>query len=236
MAHIDYIDFLTTDKNDKDKLCILNEQSYSLTGVDLFVCLKLKYKQNGYFVEFGAGDGIKASNTYLLEQNFNWKGLVAEPAKGFHNSLVTNRKNCIVDFGCVGPVTGEKVYFLEEQEGKRMYSHVLGYPGSKSFVYSNKYILETVSLNDLLNRNNCPKVIDFLSMDMKGGELETLQKYDFKERTILIFCVDYSYQHIKDQSNTVFIKRLMLENGYNFFRSETSEGWFVHKDIDKYIE
>ena len=45
---------------------------------------QLNFKKNGFFVEFGAGNGEKFSNTFLLEKNFNWNGILAEPCKSFH--------------------------------------------------------------------------------------------------------------------------------------------------------
>ena len=46
--------------------------SESQLGQDLFVLNELKYKKNGYFVEFGAGNGKHLSNTYLLEKKYSF--------------------------------------------------------------------------------------------------------------------------------------------------------------------
>ena len=37
---------------------------------DLFVLCELNFIDNGYFVEFGATDGLIGSNSYLLEKSF----------------------------------------------------------------------------------------------------------------------------------------------------------------------
>ena len=63
---------------------------------DLFVLSQLNFKKKGFFVEFGAADGLTLSNTYILEKNFKWKGIVSEPAKIFHKRLTHNR-NCIIE-------------------------------------------------------------------------------------------------------------------------------------------
>ena len=64
---------------------------------DLFVLSELEFKRNGFFVEFGAANGIDLSNTYLLEKEFNWTGILAEPAKYWHSELKRNRSAFISD-------------------------------------------------------------------------------------------------------------------------------------------
>lgn len=45
---------------------------------DLFALWSSGCAQTGWFVEFGALNGIPVSNSFLLEQ-LGWQGIVAEP-------------------------------------------------------------------------------------------------------------------------------------------------------------
>ena len=67
--------------------------SCSQLGQDLEVIKYYKYKKNGYFIEIGASDGIKLSNTYLLEQKYNWTGICVEPIPDKYKLLCKNRQN-----------------------------------------------------------------------------------------------------------------------------------------------
>ena len=89
-----------------------NKETYSQLGQDLLVSWLLDEKQNGYFVEFGATNGIKLSNTYLLEKRYNWNGILCEPAVVYHNELYNNR-TVNIDTDCVYTNTGSKIEFLD---------------------------------------------------------------------------------------------------------------------------
>ena len=45
---------------------------------DKFVLKVLKEKINGYFCEIGSRDAIDINNSYTLEKNYNWKGIMVE--------------------------------------------------------------------------------------------------------------------------------------------------------------
>lgn len=51
------------------------EKNFSQAYQDIFILMALNGKRNGTFVEIGAMDGQTISNTFLIEQYFNWTGI-----------------------------------------------------------------------------------------------------------------------------------------------------------------
>ena len=62
---------------------------------DKFVLNILKEKKNGYFLEIGSNDPININNTYLLEKQYDWKGIMIEYNESFLNSYKIHRTNSI---------------------------------------------------------------------------------------------------------------------------------------------
>jgi hypothetical protein len=72
---------------------IVNSQA----GQDFFVLKCLNYKKNGFFLELGGGNPIIMSNTYDLEKNYNWKGIIIEYNEEYRQSYNECRKSmCII--------------------------------------------------------------------------------------------------------------------------------------------
>jgi hypothetical protein len=73
------------------------KNNYSQAFQDMFVLTMLNGKENGTYVEIGGDHGIIISNTYLLEDEFSWKGIAFEieddRANGY-NSLRVNECIC----------------------------------------------------------------------------------------------------------------------------------------------
>jgi hypothetical protein len=56
---------------------------YSQAGQDEFIVNVLQSKQNGFFLEIGSHDPVRINNTYTLEKNFNWSGIMVEYLAGY---------------------------------------------------------------------------------------------------------------------------------------------------------
>ena len=69
------------------------EGSQSQAGQESFVLNVLNEKREGYYVEIGSFESYVTSNTYLLETNYDWKGvgleILPDPAANYN----ANRKN-----------------------------------------------------------------------------------------------------------------------------------------------
>ncbi len=91
--------------------------SHSQFGQDVFAWLVNSMKRNGYFVEFGATNGKALSNSWLLEKDFGWQGVVAEPGRAWHAELQANR-SCAIEFDCVWKTTGDSLEFNMLEEGE----------------------------------------------------------------------------------------------------------------------
>jgi FkbM family methyltransferase len=182
----------------------------SQIGQDLFVLYLLNWKKNGYFVEFGATNGFDLSNTYLLEKDFGWTGILVEPAKVWHDDLKKNRSS-IIDFDCVWKESNQLLRFKVVTDP--VYSTLTEFSRSdehhKNRRFSSDQIVKTVSLNDLLERHGSPAIIDYLSIDTEGSELEILQSLDFSRYNFRVITCEHNFSPQRED-----IYSLLTENGY----------------------
>lgn len=68
-----------------------NIQSYSQSQQDLFALFMNRQKTNGTFLEIGANHPVTHNNTYLLESQYQWKGLMVEYDSSFESLYPIHR-------------------------------------------------------------------------------------------------------------------------------------------------
>ena len=192
---------------------------------DLFVLSELNFKKKGYFVEFGATNGFDISNSYLLETKFDWNGIVAEPAKKWHNELKKNRK-VNIETNCVWSETGKELDFNEVSETELSTINKFSSGDEHEHIRKSgkKYKVNTISLNDLLHKYMAPKLIDYLSIDTEGSEYEILKNFDFKNYKFKVITCEHNYNENREK-----IYKLLSENGYKrkFTKISKFEDWYV---------
>ena len=207
------------------KFCAANmEQSRAQLFQDLLVLFLLRQKRGGYFVEFGATDGIDLSNTYLLETSYECQGIVAEPARCWHRAVARNR-SCSVEQRCVWSASNEMLEFNETVEAEYSTINLLSHTDfhANRRQGGKKYTVKTISLHDLLKLHNAPRQIDYLSIDTEGSELSILKSFFPTEHSIRIITVEHNHTEQRSQIHTV-----LTSHGYRRMFEELSkwDDWY----------
>lgn len=191
-------------------------KSYSQLNQDVNALEFFNYKKDGFFVEIGANDGVTLSNTYLLEKEFGWKGICVEAIPELYNKLVINRPNSTCISRAVYKTSDEEIEF--DIANENLLSGISELISQNSVHYNNvknnrKIIkVKTITFTDLLDQNNAPKIIDYLSLDTEGSEYDILLSLDFNKYKFKLIDVEHNYLE-PARSN---IKKLLLDNGYEY--------------------
>lgn len=192
---------------------------------DVFVVSHYGLKHGGYFVEFGATNGIDLSNTYALEKHFGWTGVVAEPAPVWAKDLQANR-NCTVDLRCVWTETGATIDFQVTSEAE--YSGVTSMlPRDRHHIkrkFGDCISVETVLLADMLREHDAPKFIEYLSIDTEGSEYEILRNHDFDQYRFGVITCEHNFTPDRFR-----IFELLQSKGYKRVATSMSQwdDWYI---------
>lgn len=191
---------------------------------------ELNFKCSGFFVDIGASNGFDYSNTYTLEKVFGWNGILAEPAKVWHNDLKKHRSS-VIDNHCVWSESGATLNF-RESFAHPDHSTLEPFVDADGFGIhrdGKNYDVETISLNDLLAKYQAPAHIDYLSIDTEGSEFPILDAFDFNKYRIDIITCEHNYKRDARQK----IYDLLTSHGYVRKMEYISDydDWYVKKDI-----
>lgn len=204
-------------------------ESFSQFKQDLIVIDYYNKKRNGYFLEIGASDGILLSNCYTLEKNLDWSGICVEVIPYKFEQLKKNR-NAICINKAIFNKSNEIVKFSIHKYGEHKEDGISGITNyldkHKDKVLKNETQIdvETLSLVDLLTQNNAPPLIDYLSLDTEGTELEILQSNDYKKYNFGFISVEHNFIEPRRSK----IKKLLCDNNYKFFGSKNADDFYIY--------
>lgn len=155
---------------------------------DVFALLINRFRA-GYFLEIGANDGFTLSNTVYLEQNFGWKGILVEANKKYMDSLSRRKESVVVNKA------------VSAQKGTAEFVDAGLYGGLKTGLDSTHshytrhaaiITVECMSLQDILDSVNAPENIDFVSIDVEGGEVPIVEQMVSVNRRFKCGCIEYN--------------------------------------------
>ncbi len=202
---------------------------------DYFALFCNEKKHGKYFIEIGAYDGITGSNTYLLEKDFNWNGLLVEPSRKQFNNL-KNVRNCSMSDSCIYEKSNKIISFTESDQLSCMTDQIESnndWAKSIRKESKEKYDVNTISIHDLFLKYNVPKEIDYLSVDTEGYEYNILKMIDFKNYFIKCITIEHNWTSLRDK---IYFK--LTSNGFSrvLFEPNSFDDWYVNKSLIKYSD
>lgn len=184
-------------------------------------------QRDGLFVDVGASDYKRFSNTYYLEHALGWSGLAIDAQEEFAADYKTFRPHTRF-FSFFISDRSDAVELLFVPDGNRLVA-------SSSKEFSDRYDasgkareVRTITLNDLLDRERITR-IDFLTMDIELAEPKALAGFDIARFRPRLVCVE-AHPEIRQQLIDYFTdRRYRLVARY--LRADLHNLWFAPADL-----
>ena len=192
-------------------------RAYSQCDQDLVVLgIFAKNKlSKGRYIDIGAHDGVSLSNTKIFEE-IGWDGVCIEPNPDVFKLLMKNRrsinlnvaisdKNGTADFIKINgksEMLSGIADFMSESHEKRIKSE-----NSQNGGDSEKIVVKTRNIMGIIDEYFTDRHIDFMSIDVEGGEFKILKSIDFEKYVIDLLVVEKNY----DES---IVYEFMMSQGY----------------------
>jgi FkbM family methyltransferase len=198
--------------------------SYSQLGQDTFVVEFLNQKKGGYFVEVGAFNGIHMSNTYLLETEYAWTGMCIEPVPAVFEQLKANRACHYYNYA-VTAVGDEQLEFCVAGVLSGLTEHIS--PPYLHIKDCPKVTVTAKTLTYLLDMDDAPAVVDYLSIDTEGSEFEVLKGIDFERYQFRI--IDLEHNNVEPRRSEM--RQFLEERGYQYHSENKWDDRYIHEAL-----
>lgn len=215
--------------NAKTELAFLSQISHlprtAQLGQDLVAYALHRGKKDGFFVDIGAHDGSFISNTLLFEK-LGWQGFCVEANPQTFAKLRQNRTCTCYNLAIYSANIGTTRMISRGDGGldtlqvnltaahkKRLENEISG-----EFM---EFEVQTATFDEVMKNHPNTTHIDFLSLDVEGGELEVLKGIDFDKFSFSLMSIEHN--HIKQQKREItdFLAskgyRVLMDNAWDFF-------------------
>jgi FkbM family methyltransferase len=185
------------------------KQSFGLNQLDLKLRPYLDF-DGGFFIEAGANDGLRQSNTAYFEKYHGWRGLLVEPIPEKVELCRKNRPHSIVEACALVPfdyphptielrscnlMSVVKGAMKSEQEEL---AHIQRGAALQKLVPPGNVVVPARTLTQILTQHRIEQ-IDFFSLDVEGYELNVLRGLDLDRYRPTLMLIEARYrQEIDD--------------------------------------
>lgn len=170
--------------------------SYSQGQEDLFLNSLCKDKPTGFYVDIGAADGVKYSNTNYFYLK-GWRGINIEPDPRNFSLLVKSRPHDTnLNIGISGCKSTATLYQFSPPVLCTLSSQVAQDFRKRGYKCVGQKTINTDTLANVLDTYASNQVIDFFSVDTEGHDFEILQSNDWQNYLPKFICIELEHSHL----------------------------------------
>jgi FkbM family methyltransferase len=198
---------------------------HSQFGEDRYIYEHINLPEQGTFVDVGAGHPISLSNTYFFEKN-GWMGVCIDADPRQCELLKMERAN--VEWAAISPEEGEIDLF---QAYSPTYSSTLGTDGYRGLIkvpFKKTIRVPSFKLETILEKYGIG-VIDLLSIDIEGTELEAWKTFDCEKHKPKVVVIEYYTFGLPDNSKK--IKDFFSDLPYELVHTTCTNFIFLNRDF-----
>lgn len=201
------------------------KNTYSQYGEDLIIDQLLEYKEHGNYIDIGAYDPFRFSNTHRFYKK-GWRGINIEPDQKRFKKFIKFRPHDInLNIG-IGLFNKKIKFYVFEPDTLSTFSKKESISYQKlGFRLVEEKFVEVKKLDFIINKYQKEKVIDFISIDTEGGELNVLKSNNWNKFRPRIICIEsFSFESaIKGGKERKELGRFLLSKGYKqVYRNSTN--------------
>lgn len=204
---------------------VVSARSYSQYGEDK-VLRSLLPEAFGHYLDVGAGDPVRFSNTYLFYCE-GWRGTLIEPIPSLAEKARATRKRDVVINAAVGlsesSATKLKFYQFVTTE-----LSTLDAQRARDLVSDGHELMDEISVDAIALSTITPEIGPrdpfLLSVDVEGLDFDVLKSIDWARFTPRVVCVE-DPERLKGSTQ---ISNLMDENGYELVSQNNASSIYLH--------
>jgi FkbM family methyltransferase len=202
-------------------------------GEDIHILYLLNYKSDGFYLDIGANQPIRYSNTFKLYLT-GWRGILVDANPYLIKKAREIRKKDICVHALVSNEQTDMDFYISELDLFSSIHSEHAESGNRPDLSIEKINLQTVSLDQLIEKYvPAGKPIDLLSIDVEGHDFEVLQSVSLlKYRPRLIVIEDLNYYKTKTTDNK-YVKYLS-EFNYTLAGADKQNLYFIRSEEFNY--
>ena len=200
---------------------------------DLYVLWKLKNKSYGTFVEIGTAYPTGGNNTWILESNLGWRGVLVEPNPVFFDYIRKARTSVLET--CAIHVKSDIQLILvipnDFHPGGGVKQNFEAKVGANTFKQK-EISVNTITMTDCLKKYQIPKDFDYLSFDTTGNinDIQIIESMLQEQYFPKIITIGHNYK-----SHRPNLYNMLQSYGYirEFDYISRWDDWYYHKSLEE---